>query len=387
MHRTRSDHPPIDDRSRYLPEMPEDRSVAIGCIGSGFAMADCHLVAYRQAGFNPAAIASRNVDSAKQVAARHSIPTVHDDYRSLLEDRRIQVIDIAVPPDVQSQVIEDALGHSHIRGILAQKPLAASYAEGLRLVRLCDSVGVTLCVNQNMRYDQSVRYCKSLLRSGELGEPVLATIDMRAIPHWMPWQARQGWMTCRIMSIHHLDTMRYWFGNPRRVFASFRTDPRTPFAHVDGIGLYILEYDSGLRCMIGDDVWAGPAREGAAADLGIWYRVEGTRGLARGTIGWPHYPERRPSTIDYSTIDSGAPSGSAKWHQPRWNEVWFPDAFAGPMAELLVALERGEQPSMSGADNLMTLALVDACYQSAAQHRAIEISEVMGTSLPSQPDA
>ena len=44
----------------YLPTMPKNRAVGIGCIGAGFIMADCHLVAYRQAGFNPVAIASRN---------------------------------------------------------------------------------------------------------------------------------------------------------------------------------------------------------------------------------------------------------------------------------------------------------------------------------------
>ena len=167
-----------------------------------------------------------------------------------------------------------------------------------------------------MRYDQSVRACKSLLDRGYIGDAVLATIDMRAIPHWMPWQQRQGWMTCRIMSIHHLDTIRFWFGDPTRVYASFRQDPRTEFAHVDGIGLYILEYESnrrlahdqkgtGLRCMICDDVWTGPAREGAAEDIGIRWRVEGTKGMARGTIGWPNYPERTPSTIDFTTVETG----------------------------------------------------------------------------------
>ena len=45
---------------------------------------------------------------------------------------------------------------------------------------------------------------------------------MRAIPHWMPWQQRQGWVTLRIMSIHHLDAFRYLFGDPLRVFASVR---------------------------------------------------------------------------------------------------------------------------------------------------------------------
>jgi len=366
----------VNDSLDYQPEMPTDRSVAIGCIGSGFIMADCHLVSYRNAGFNPIAIASRRRDKANEVASRHAIPIVHNDYHALLGDQRVTVVDIAVAPDAQSEIIQAAAKQSHIRGILAQKPLASSYREAKQLVDLCHDAGITLCVNQNMRYDQSIRACKSAIDRGYLGEPVLATIDMRAIPHWMPWQERQGWVTCRIMSIHHLDTMRYWFGNPARVFASFRPDPRTKFKHVDGIGLYILEYDNGLRCMICDDVWAGPAREGAAADLGIRWRVEGLTGMARGTIGWQSYPERTPSTIDFTTVATGI------WHSPRWNEVWFPDAFAGPMAELLIALERRREPSMSGQDNLSTMALVDACYLSASQHRAVEISEIMDCVSP-----
>ncbi|MCA9138245.1 MAG: Gfo/Idh/MocA family oxidoreductase [Planctomycetales bacterium] len=359
-----------DDDLEYLPRLPERLDVPIGCIGAGFIMADCHLPAYRSAGFNPIGIASRTVATAKLVADRHNISSVYPTYQELLADERIEVVDVAVPPDSLLGVIRDVVSHRHIRGVLAQKPLGVCHAQAEQIVGLCRDAGITLCVNQNMRYDQSVRACHSLLRRGDLGDPVLATIDMRAIPHWMPWQERQGWVTCRIMSIHHLDTMRFWFGNPSRVFASFRTDPRTKFPHTDGIGLYILEYDSGLRCMICDDVWAGPAREGAAEDIGIHFRVEGTLGMAKGEIGWPKYPQRAPSTLDYTTTKS------PQWHCPRWNEVWFPDAFAGPMAELLVALETDTQPAMSGKDNLSTMALVDACYKSAAEHRAIEIESV-----------
>ncbi|MEM8668547.1 MAG: Gfo/Idh/MocA family oxidoreductase [Planctomycetota bacterium] len=351
----------------HLADLPRNRDTPIGCIGSGFIMADCHLVAYRDAGFSPIAIASRRKEQAQQVADRHQIDTVYDTYQQLLDDDRLQVIDIAVPPDVQLEVVREVVKRPHVRGVLAQKPLASNTQDATTIVELCEQASVTLCVNQNMRYDHSVRACKSLIREGQLGDPVLATIDMRAIPHWMPWQQRQGWLTCRIMSIHHLDTMRYWFGDPVRVFASFRTDPRTGFDHHDGIGLYILEYASGLRCMICDDVWAGPSREGAADDLRILWRVEGTRGLAKGQIGWPKYPERCPSTIDYSTTEE------SKWHRPRWEEVWFPDAFVGPMAELLCALESGQSPMMNGRDNLKTLRLVDACYQAAAEHRAVEL--------------
>ena len=94
--------------------------------------------------------------------------------------------------------------------------------------------------------------------------------------------------------------------------------------------------------------------------------------MARGTIGWPSYPARTPSTLDFTTTRR-----PGYWFQPRWKEVWFPDAFVGPMAELLLALEQKRAPTIGGRDNLKTMALVEACYRSAKEHRAVEIAEIM----------
>ena len=47
------------------------------------------------------------------------------------------------------------------------------------------------------------------------------------------------------------------------------------------------------------------------------------------------------------------------------------------MAQLLCALEDRSTPEISGDDNLRTMALVEACYQSAREHRAVEIAEVL----------
>lgn len=355
------------------PPPPPDPTLGIGCVGAGFIMDECHLVSYQRAGLNPVAIFSRTRERAEEVAARRGVGSVCDSLDELLADKRVAVLDLAVPPDQQLGLIEAiCAAPRRPRGILAQKPLAGSLAEAKVIVARCAEAGITLAVNQNMRYDHSVRACRALLDDGLLGEPVLATIEMRAIPHWMPWQAAQGWATLRIMSIHHLDTFRYWFGNPDRIYASVRPDPRTSFAHRDGICLYTLEYDSGLRCAGWDDVWAGPAREGAAGDLGIGWRVEGTRGMARGTIGWPDYPEGSPSTIDYTTVDDG------RWHSPRWDLRWFPDAFSGTMIDLLTAVSTGGEPALNGADNLCTMALVEAAYQSAERKAAVEVAELMG---------
>src|SRR4051812_22184969 len=150
----------------YRPTLPRRKDFRIGCIGAGFIMRDCHLVAYRNAGFNPVAIAARRIEQAREVAQLHSIPKVHQSVSDLLADRELDILDVAVPPDIQPDIIREAAKRGHVRGILAQKPLALNVRDAKDLVERCGDAGITLAVNQNMRYDQSVRAMKSILDRG-----------------------------------------------------------------------------------------------------------------------------------------------------------------------------------------------------------------------------
>src|SRR5437660_1038530 len=350
--------------------LPGRKDFRIGILGAGFIVNDCHLVAYRKAGFNPVGIASRKRVNAEKAAQRRGIARVYDTPEQLLDDRSLEVLDIAVPPMHQLGLIKAACQRKTVKGILAQKPLGMNYRQAVEAVAACEKAGIVLAVNQNMRYDQSVRAARTLLENGTIGEPVFATIDMRGIPHWMDWHKDLGWLTLRIMSIHHLDTFRYWFGDPDSIFCSVRSDPRTKFPHQDGICAYILEYGAGLRCVGIDDTWTGPAKEGCPADVRIEWRIEGTKGLAIGDIGWCKSPYTTPSTIRYAAI------GDKEFHQPRWTESWFPDAFIGTMEQLLIAIETGKEPAISGRDNLKTMALVEAAYQSSFLLRSVALDEV-----------
>src|SRR5947208_4209165 len=93
----------------YLPRLPRRRDWRIGCAGAGFIMRDCHLVAYRNASFNPVAIASRKAETAKAVAEQHRIPRVHPTIDALLVDLDVEILDVAVPPDVQPDLIRKAV--------------------------------------------------------------------------------------------------------------------------------------------------------------------------------------------------------------------------------------------------------------------------------------
>lgn len=331
-------------------------------------VSEVHLAAYQEAGFNVVAIASRTRANAQRVAERYGIPNVHETPEDLIADERIDVLDIAYPPDQQPALIRQALAQPHIKGILAQKPLALELAEAISLRDEAAAAGKILSVNQNMRFDQSIRVLSQLLERGELGEPVIATIEMRAIPHWQGFLSEYDRLTLSNMSVHHLDALRFLFGEPVDIYTAVKADPRTEFEHVDGIVASTLRFANGVLAVSLEDVWAGPREDGYHDDPYIKWRVEGTRGAAQGTIGWP---TGEPSTLTYAS----ALTTDGKWVSPSWTTHWFPHAFIGVMEQLQYAIESGTEPLLTVADNVKTMALVEAGYRSIEERRAVSIDE------------
>jgi predicted dehydrogenase len=303
------------------------------------------------------------------VAKRWGIPAVHDTPEALIEDPRVEIIDLAFPPDQQPMLIRHALKQPHIKAILAQKPLALSLDEAIKLRDEAAKAGKIISVNQNMRYDQSMRVLKQLLEGGDLGEIVFAQIDMHAIPHWQTFLEDYDRLTLANMSVHHLDVLRFLFGEPEEITTLTRKDPRTKFAHSDGITVSTLKFSSGVLAVSLEDVWSGPRQEGYKDDQHIAWRVEGTQGVARGTIGWP---TGVASTLEYAS----AKTTNGEWVAPKWDTMWFPHAFIGVMEQLQHAVKTGEPPALSIADNVKTMALVEAAYRSIDQKRAVKLADI-----------
>jgi len=341
----------------------------IGCVGAGMIMAECHLAAYKEAGFPVVAIASRTKANARRIANRWNIATVHDTPEALIEDTQVDIVDLAFPPDQQPALIRHAMKQKHIKAILAQKPLALSLEEAVKLRDETAEAGKVVSINQNMRYDQSMRVLKQLIDGGELGEIVFAQIDMHAIPHWQTFLEGYGRLTLANMSVHHLDVLRFLFGDPEEITTLTRSDPRTAFNHFDGIVVSTVKFPSGVLAVSLEDVWSGPRQDGYKDDQHIAWRVEGTQGVARGTIGWPTGVASR---LKYAS----ARTTKGEWVEPKWETMWFPHAFIGVMEQLQHALKAGEAPALSIADNVKTMALVEAAYTSIGEKRTVKISEV-----------
>lgn len=352
-------------------KLPNRKDYRIGIIGAGFIVQECHLPAYQKLGFKPAAICSLVLDESMAVAEKNGITKVYEEWKQLINDSDIEVLDIAVPPHVQLEIVKYACTKSHIKAIQCQKPLSTNYEDALEIARIGKQSGVLISVNSNMRFDQSIRALKYCLDRGLLGRPVLASLEQRAIPHWQKFIEKYERLTFLNFSIHEIDSFRYLFGNPHSITALCTTDPRLNFKHTDGITQFTYQYENGLMATSLDDTYVYPG-EPCEKDSYIKWRVEGTEGVAKGTIGWTEFPELCPSRLMLTS--KAYPN---QWIKPKWNTCWFPDAFGGTMASLLYALENNAEPEMSASDNVVTIACVEACYLSLKEKRTVLLEEII----------
>jgi len=106
------------------------QAVKVGIVGAGFAAA-FHLRSYRQVQEIPVeivALVDVNQARAEELARRYGVPKVFDDYRYILEDSTIQVVDLVVPNALHlPMVLQAAQANKHI---ICEKPLTGYFGQG-----------------------------------------------------------------------------------------------------------------------------------------------------------------------------------------------------------------------------------------------------------------
>ena len=327
----------------------------IAIVGAGTIVDAGHLPAYHGAGLNVVGLHDIQTVRAQELAQRHGVATVYEELDALLHDPRIDVIDIAVTPGAQQDIALRALRAG--KHVLCQKPLALTLADASHLVKAAQASNLILAVNQQMRFSEGVAAARAMVKQGWIGKPVHAEFAISIRTDWAawPWLLVSPKLDLLYHSIHYLDTLRSWFGEPSQVFC---LSARTPGQVAVGETRTI----SSLTFADGQTALVNVNHENRAGDYHAAYRIEGDRGVIRGTLGLLYdYPHGRPDTLEVKS--DLLPTNS--WIPYPVTTRWIPDAFLGPMASLLHAIATDGTPETSGKDNLQTLALVDALYTSA----------------------
>jgi predicted dehydrogenase len=146
----------------------------IGLVGYGF-MGRTHSNAFLQAPrffdlpYRPVlkAVAARNAERVKAFAANWGYESVETDWRTLVDRKDIDVVDIASPNDTHQEIAVAAAKAGKM--VMCEKPLGRNAAEAEAMVKAVESAGVPNTVWYNYRRVPAVTLIKQLLDEGKFG--------------------------------------------------------------------------------------------------------------------------------------------------------------------------------------------------------------------------
>ena len=324
----------------------------LGIVGAGGIVKAAHLPAYRTANFSVAAIYDRDIDRASSLAAEFGIPKVCRELTEMLDDPSIELIDIAVPPESQSEIALQAIARR--KHLLCQKPLGRTTADAEILVKAAEDAGVKLAVNVSMRWAPAMREAAELIRRGVIGDVLGVLFDVKYYEYWdtWPWLVGSDRLVILFDMIHILDVTRTIMGPVRSVKARYGRDKGSDVVGETWADIR-LDYGENVVARFDEDSRTPPGQ------TAVRFRFTGSLGSITGTLGiYYDYPFGRadtlrliPAGVDEETVPEKELPGR-----------WVPDAFSETMKTLLAAIEHDSGPGNSGRDHLDTLRLVDSIY-------------------------
>ena len=153
------------------------RTLAVGLIGYNF-MGKAHSNAWRQAprffnlpvNLRLKTICGRNRAAVKKAAKKLCWENAQTDWRRVIDDSEIDVVDICTPNDTHCEIAIAAAQAG--KAILCEKPLARNIDEAERMVRAVKKTHVVNMVCHNYRRIPTIVLAKRMIERGDLGERI-----------------------------------------------------------------------------------------------------------------------------------------------------------------------------------------------------------------------
>jgi predicted dehydrogenase len=144
-------------------------ALRIGCLGAArIAPAALLKPAATNDGVVCAAVAARDPDRAREFAAKHHIPKVHDSYEALLADAEIDAVYNPLPNGLHGVWTKRALDAG--KHVLCEKPFAANAVEAQVVADAAADSGLVVMEAFHWRYHPLAARMLEVIGGGELGQ-------------------------------------------------------------------------------------------------------------------------------------------------------------------------------------------------------------------------
>ncbi|GAC1356974.1 MAG: Gfo/Idh/MocA family oxidoreductase [Ktedonobacteraceae bacterium] len=151
------------------------RAIGIGVIGMGW-MGEVHSRAYRalpdrfhESGISPHLLVCADAVEARAQAAqqRFGFERYTTDWREVIADPSVEVINVAAPNGMHLEIIQAAAQAG--KAILCEKPVGKDPLETIQSADAARKAGVLTFVGYNYRWAPLVQYARQLIAEGKLG--------------------------------------------------------------------------------------------------------------------------------------------------------------------------------------------------------------------------
>jgi len=284
----------------------------------------------------------------------------------MLASADIDIVDICTGPESHLEYVKKASAAG--KHILCQKPFAQTYDEAVEMVEIAEKNGVRMMVTENWRWLMPFRTIKNVIDSGKLGkirvaryihsdwysprmnyDAIIPQPFFREMPHLLFYE----------MGAHWYDTWRSLFGTPDRLYAEISSI--SPFITGEDSGIITLGYKDWYGFM--DMSWATRQKLENPPKVPI-----GPEHLEQmiidGDLGTLKLFTDGKITLVSKNGDTESVIEEKTWLDHQNSHILL-------SAHFIDCLEKEEPFVTSGRDNLDTMKMVFATYQSAKSHEVV----------------
>jgi predicted dehydrogenase len=350
-----SSHPPIADIAPQLPAKP----FPILIIGTGGIVKDAHLPAYRLAGFPVWGIYNRTRSRAESLASEYGIPHVFDDLDEAIAAAPEDVVfDLALPASLFADSLRRLPRGSHV---LIQKPMGEDLHQAREILDVCRERGLHAAINCQLRFAPFVVAARRMIEDGLIGDLIDMEMRLTTMTPWGLFPFLNGLPRMEIVyhSVHYVDLMRSFLGDPRSVHARTVSHPLYPeLASV--CSSILLDFPDPVRATI----TTNHLHRFGAKHQESYLKWEGTKGAIKARVGLlMNYPHGVGDQFEYCLLDDSGEPG--EWQSVALEGSWFPEAFIGSMAVVQCHKEGTlERMPTDVEDVVHTMEAVEAAYES-----------------------
>ena len=347
-------------------------------------------------------IVGRDAARVEDARRRFGWQRAETDWRAVIDDPEIDVVDICTPGDSHAEIAIAALDAG--KHVLCEKPLANTVAEAEAMTAAAERAaarGIRSMVGFSYRRVPAIGYARSLVQEGRLG----AIRQVRAL-YLQDWLRDEGGpMTWRLdkahagsgslgdIGAHAVDLIEHLTGSQLGAVSGTLTTfvEERPLLG-EGVGLSGTASTERGKVTVDDAAWFTARLEGGEADGAIGAfeatryatgRKNALRIELSGSRGAIAFDLEEMNELQF--YDATAPAGEqgftriivtepehpymANWW-PTGHAIGYEHAFSHEVVDLVTAIASGTDPEPSFADGLHIQRVLDAVERSAADGSA-----------------